>query len=442
MLNTSRLRFLKRSGGDTGELALAGAAFLSTTSFGLTVPILPLFLRQLAAPGAAESGLWAGLAIGISPLFSAMAMPLWGTLGDRFGHKIMMQRALACMALTLFLLALAAQPWHVVVLRAMGGAFGGLGAAITAAVSVSIPQERLGHSIGTIQTAQTMGLLVGPIAGGVLSDLVGPRLAFATGAVCLGIGLTAVSRRYRDPPRLARRPAPSPGLAARLQSARTAVGAIRPLWVLLPSLFAIQFVDGGYTVLLPFHLEALGAPAPLLARLVGGTLSATAIAMAVATVSIGRTVTPPRVRGLLAMMLGAGAGFSVLAAVSSAWWFFAACRVLLGFTLGAVPTLVYVAAAASSPTDRQGVVLGMVTSVGLIAWASSPLLTGALTASHPRWVLGFYVALCGSAVMVLGWNRRPELRGTGDAAMRPPGLAGTLRLALRKRQKAVTDDTK
>ena len=66
-------------------------AFSSSMCFTLISPFLPLFMKELNVTKGAEA--WAGLSISVSFLMNAIMSPVWGSLADRYGRKVMVMRA-------------------------------------------------------------------------------------------------------------------------------------------------------------------------------------------------------------------------------------------------------------------------------------------------------------------------------------------------------------
>src|SRR5207244_2420192 len=115
--------------------------------------------------------LWAGILSGITSFVAAFVSPLWGSLADRHGRKLMLLRS--CFAIGIFtaLMGIAANVWQFAAFRALMGAFAGFSSAAIALVASQVPEERLGYSLGWLSTGQLVGSLVGPIIGGLLADL-------------------------------------------------------------------------------------------------------------------------------------------------------------------------------------------------------------------------------------------------------------------------------
>lgn len=74
-----------------GAVPIAGFYLLYFAGVGITLPFLPAYLKSLSL-----SGTQVGLLLGLGPLASLLAPPLWGHLADRFGRP---ERVLSVVAL-------------------------------------------------------------------------------------------------------------------------------------------------------------------------------------------------------------------------------------------------------------------------------------------------------------------------------------------------------
>lgn len=132
-------------------------------------PFWPIHLRALA-PG---DGLFAfaGVAVYVGPMLGiVLTSAFWGRVGDRHGHKLMMIRALAGLALTQLGLAFANDIWAVLALRFLQGACAGYIAPAQAyGVSIETPLRRA-RLFAFLQISTNMGSLLGAVAGGWILD--------------------------------------------------------------------------------------------------------------------------------------------------------------------------------------------------------------------------------------------------------------------------------
>ena len=133
-------------------------------------PFWPVHLQALGASGSLLG--FAGIAVYVGPMLGiVLTSAFWGRIGDRFGHKLMMIRALLGLALTQLALAFTHDIWSILVLRFVQGACAGY-IAPAQAYSVSIePVQRRARLFAYLQVSTNVGSLGGAVAGGLILDL-------------------------------------------------------------------------------------------------------------------------------------------------------------------------------------------------------------------------------------------------------------------------------
>lgn len=151
--------------------------FFTGASFSLVMPFMALYVEQLGAPKNKVEW-YAGLAVSLSALTSALIAPVWGRLADRYGRKPMMVRASLVMTFTMGGLAFVPNVFWLLVLRILNGLFSGYVPNSTALIASQAPKNRSGYALGTLATGVIGGSLVGPLLGGVLTEILGIRQVF------------------------------------------------------------------------------------------------------------------------------------------------------------------------------------------------------------------------------------------------------------------------
>ncbi|BDW95408.1 putative MFS-type transporter y4xM [Thalassospira tepidiphila] len=133
-------------------------------------PFWPVHLRSLASSDdlftVASVGVYVGPMLGIM-----LTSTFWGRVGDRFGHKAMMIRALFGLAATQLALAYAGDVFSILILRFLQGACAGYIAPAQAyGVSIESPARRA-KLFAYLQVSTNLGSLSGALVGGVILDL-------------------------------------------------------------------------------------------------------------------------------------------------------------------------------------------------------------------------------------------------------------------------------
>lgn len=387
--------------------AVLGAAFLFNLGQGVLRPALPLYLQQVFTanyrmvtliPVVFGTGKWIA------------SLPT-GYLLDRVGRKPLMVAGLLLMAS--IDLASAATPVYSAFLGLRG--LGGVGWAMfgTVALTTVVAQpgsRRRGRAVSLLLLCETLGLLLGSMAGGVLYASAGIASPFVFEAACMVVAAVAVA--WPATPALARRPAArvARGDRALLRSV-LAVPGVRVMSLASGALISIQ--TGIMVFLFPLYLAE---QAQLGAEAVGYLVSLTVLGRFVAlwwggglSDRWGRTAV--LVPGLLgyATLLGC-LGF-ISRPVTLALW-----SLLVGAAAGVVAAIPAAVIGDQAPAPLQGLAIGWlrtVTDTGMIA---GPLVFGALAdAIH----LSAPFLLGAALLAVIAW----QIRRTVELHARPAEVA-------------------
>lgn len=148
----------------------------------IVVSFLPILVSELGT--AANASFWSGAAFSVAALTSAIMAPVWGSLSDRHGKRIMLIRAGLVLAITYGLTGFAKSHLEILLLKAISGALSGYIPAATMLVATTTPNEDLGFAMGLLQTTMAIGTIAGPILGAVFVSVFGLNGTFvACGAM-------------------------------------------------------------------------------------------------------------------------------------------------------------------------------------------------------------------------------------------------------------------
>lgn len=167
--------------------------FLAMLGMSSIVPFLPLFIRDLGVSGVEQTAYWSGWVFAGPFLASFFLTPVWGSLGDRYGRKLMTLRAIFGLAIAQILVGLSLNVYHLFAARILQGVLSGFLPAAMALVAANSPKSKTAYAIGVLSSATAAGNIFGPLLGGIASDLLGFRnvfflvasLLFVTGFIIL-----------------------------------------------------------------------------------------------------------------------------------------------------------------------------------------------------------------------------------------------------------------
>ncbi len=174
-------------------LIIVLAQFIAMVGMSSCVPFLPLYVRELGVSDMNQVKFWSGIIFSGPYIMAIFAVPVWGTLGDKYGRKLMVIRAIFGLAIAMFLMGFAQNVVQLFLLRIFQGLASGFVAATLSFISAETPVERTGYAIGLLQSSQFAGTILGPLIGGLLSDYAGIRFVFFFVAVlCFISGMLIV----------------------------------------------------------------------------------------------------------------------------------------------------------------------------------------------------------------------------------------------------------
>lgn len=166
-------------------------AFVQMFGIGLLVPIAAIFARRVV--GLTEHAIGA-LFLTVTLTVALATIPA-GRLADRTGKPRLVGGGMVLGAIGMWIIPFSRGLWELIGAGVLLGASYALTApAWLALISELAPAGRLGLAVGASETVQGLGLVLGPLLGGVLWDALGPRAPFVASAVVLTIG-TAIALR-------------------------------------------------------------------------------------------------------------------------------------------------------------------------------------------------------------------------------------------------------
>lgn len=130
--------------------------FFTGLAISQIIPFLPLYLEQLGVTGGESLSLWSGLTFSITFVVSAAVAPLWGSLADRKGRKLMLLRAASGMGVVILLQAFVTEAWQLLLLRALMGLTSGYIPNAMALVAAQVPRERSGWGDSATASARSV----------------------------------------------------------------------------------------------------------------------------------------------------------------------------------------------------------------------------------------------------------------------------------------------
>ena len=155
-------------------LVLALSVAVSNLGIGIISPLLPVYAKRMGA-----SGVLVGLIFSTFSIARLIFMPPAGALSDRYGRKSFLMTGLFLYALCSAAYIVAFQAWSLIGIRFLQGMASAMILPVAmAAVADLSPSEKAGEAVGAFNAPIYLGLGVGPLLGGVITDWVSIEVNF------------------------------------------------------------------------------------------------------------------------------------------------------------------------------------------------------------------------------------------------------------------------
>ncbi|MGC8786579.1 MAG: MFS transporter [Anaerolineae bacterium] len=352
------------------------AEVLAIMGFDAAMPFLPYYVQELGITGPGQVELWTGLLYTANAVALGIMGPIWGSLSDRMGRKLMLARAMFGGALFLGAMGFVHNVYQLLVLRVLQGAVTGTVAASFTLVSASTPPVERAFALGMLQMGVYLGGALGPTVGGFAADLWGYRACFLITGVSLAAGGLLVILMVHEA-RTSLKEEENDSFLEGLRLVLRSPGVLSVFGVRLLMSAAIRMVNP----MLPLFVQALAPAEEKIASLVGVINSANMAATAIGSVAIGRYAPRLGTRRVLLTCLATAAVCYALQGMSNNPMQLLLVRTLDGFVIGGILVTLSTALADAAPDGRQGAVFGLQSTVVSIANAIGPSLGAAVAVS-------------------------------------------------------------
>jgi DHA1 family tetracycline resistance protein-like MFS transporter len=154
--------------------------FVNDLGVGLILPLLPFM-----AVGLGATPLIVGLFVSALPFFSILAGPPLGVLSDKYGRKPVLLLSVAGTVTGFLLLGVARTLPLLFLARIIDGASAGNTSTARAAIADITSRERRVAGIGFTFAAESLGLILGPVLGGLFAPYGLAAAAFVAAGIAL-----------------------------------------------------------------------------------------------------------------------------------------------------------------------------------------------------------------------------------------------------------------
>ena len=351
---------------------ITAAELVAIAGFTVVMPFLPFYVQELGITDPDQVKLWTGWLSSAQSITMALAAPIWGSLADRFGRKIMVERAMFGGAIIFVAMGFVQNVQQLLVLRALQGLVTGTVSAATALVASTTPRGESGSSMGTLQTGIYLGASVGPLVGGVIADTLGYSAAFWITSACLFLGglsvFLLVNEENAQPESLVGRQDSHlwDGLVSVLRSAQLRI------------IFAVRLIArlGSRIIspLLPLFIQELVVESPRLATIAGTISGLGAFSSAGGALFLGRKSDQIGHRKMLILCSFGIALFYLPQSLVTDPLQLGVLQMVTSFLMAGILASVAALLATLVPEGRQGAVYGISTTIVASANAIAPMI--------------------------------------------------------------------
>ncbi len=164
-------------------IILCVSSFSALLGVGILIPIIPVYAKDLGA-----SGIMLGLIFSSLAFTMGISNPIVGRISDRIGFKSIIAIGLGLHVPVALLYVVAANPYHLIMIRLVEGVLAAMVQTATMAYAGSIaPKGREGSYMGVYNTSLFLGIGFGPLLGGYLTDAYNIHVPFYAMAAMLAI---------------------------------------------------------------------------------------------------------------------------------------------------------------------------------------------------------------------------------------------------------------
>ena len=343
------------------------------SGFDAAMPYIPLFIGNQYGLADPERGVYVAIFNFVGALAYAVFCPVWGTLSDRYGVKIMLLRGTFLTALFFPMMGYVTRPWMLIVLRGITAGCAGTTAAANILLAKTVPENRQGFALGLLGTGYWAGSVLGQMIGGFIVDGWGFRAAFwVCGILYVLAGVCCVFAQ--DAPRMPRRETSTPRRETSARR-RQLPWFTRGVWIMLLLICFYMLVRRFEIPYVAMLIEIITGPekAAFWTGIIG---AATCVGAVLSGVVIGYLADRLPARTIILPALLLTAALMAVGAYTDNLLMLGASRTLMFFCGGSLYPVLQKLLSAITPPRKRGKVFGWSSTFANSGIMLSTLLSG------------------------------------------------------------------
>jgi len=300
-----------------------------------------------------------------------IASPIWGAVADRYGRKLMVERAMFGGGAVFLMMAFVRSAEELVLLRALQGMLTGVVSAVNALAAATVPRDRLGYAMGLIQVSRWVGFSIGPLVGGLVAAVVGYRGTFWVTATLLCLaGFLVLFGIEENFERVVKQSKERPGFLSGWRNILAAPG--------VKATYSIRFLSWLSQMMLfpliPLFIQTFLPETSKASSFTGITLAVGAMAMTLGALYLGRLGDRIGHRRVLIGSAFITVPLYFLQILTTQPWQFLVLYTLAGAAAGGIAPSLGALLARYSRSGEEGAVYGLDNSIVAAARAIAPMI--------------------------------------------------------------------
>ncbi|WP_208592034.1 MFS transporter [Gracilibacillus suaedae] len=354
------------------------ANFFIAASMTMVIPFLSLYIGTLGNYTDGYVQKWSGWVFAITFLIAFIVSPIWGRFGDKHGRKTFLIIAGFGLGISVLLMGFVTNVSQLFILRMFMGFFTGFISMSQAFISTQTPKHIAGKVLGTLQTGNVTGSLLGPLFGGVLADTIGYAATFQLTSVTLFIAALLVVLGVKE--NKFEIPKTESSSYSSIEVIKHITSNPILVVVMVVSMF-VQVANFSIQPILSLYVDEIHG-ANSIAFFSGLAFSAAGLGNLFMSRNWGKLGDRIGYEKVLIVLLMLSAVFFIPGALVDNIWQLVIVRFLLGMAIGGVIPIRTAYIRQVTPLNIQGEVLGYNTSIRFLGNIIGPVVGG--------WIAGLY----------------------------------------------------
>lgn len=365
---------------------------ISLTSFGFGLPFIPFFIQELGVTDPKAITIYTGILSAAPAVTMAIMSPIWGILSDKFGQKLMIQRATLAAVFIIGGMGMSTSVQMLVALRFLQGIFTGTITASSAFVAVNTPNHKLSYALGFLSSSTFIGYSLGPLFGGAVAEHFGYRASFYVGGLLMFFSFLLVTlfiKPVKEPEKVKKMASKAKGKWSEIFT----VGIVALLFML----FLQRTTRSLFSPFVPLYIQEMTGTTVGAASKTGYLNGVVGFVSAVSAILISRLGDRYDKLKIMRIMLVLGLLALIGTQLTTGFLGFTVFYALFFLVIGGVEPLLTSTTSELTPPEKRGTLFGVQGLVGSLGMMVSPAIGTSISIAfgikNILWAMAFVIVL-------------------------------------------------